>query len=84
MAVPEVTAIIPVFNDRPALERAIPVSLEVLAHITDEFEVIVAEDGSSEGSTAFVREYEKISPRVISMCGFQMLSVETPPKFITF
>lgn len=64
MAEPEVTAIIPVFNDRPALERAIPVSLEVLAQITDKFEVIVAEDGSTDGSTAFVREYEKHSPRV--------------------
>jgi glycosyltransferase involved in cell wall biosynthesis len=64
MVSPEVTAIIPVFNDRPALERAIPLSLEVLARITQEFEIIVAEDGSTDGSTAFVREYEKISPRV--------------------
>jgi glycosyltransferase AglD len=64
MVRPEVTAIIPVFNDRPALERAIPVSLEVLSAITDEFEVIVAEDGSTDGSAAFVREYEKVSPRI--------------------
>ena len=64
MVAPEVTAIIPVFNDRPALERAIPVSIEVISQITDEFEVIVAEDGSSDGSTAFVREFEKISSRV--------------------
>ncbi|MEN6394985.1 MAG: glycosyltransferase [Methanoregula sp.] len=64
MATPEVTAIIPVFNDRPALEHAIPQSLKVLAQITDEFEIIVAEDGSTDESAAFVREYEKKSSRV--------------------
>jgi glycosyltransferase involved in cell wall biosynthesis len=64
MVTPEVTAIIPVFNDRPALERALPVSLDALSKITEEFEIIVAEDGSTDGSAAFVREYEKVSPRI--------------------
>jgi glycosyltransferase involved in cell wall biosynthesis len=64
MTAPEVTAIIPVFNDRAALERAIPESLKVLSGITENFEVIVAEDGSTDGSTAFVRDYEKMSPKV--------------------
>ena len=47
MAKPEVTAIIPVFNDRPALEHAIPESLKALAAITENFEIIIAEDGSA-------------------------------------
>ncbi|MFZ1128693.1 glycosyltransferase [Methanoregula sp.] len=64
MVAPEITAIIPVFNDRPALERAIPESLKVLSTITENFEVIVAEDGSSDGSTEFVRQYETISSHV--------------------
>ncbi|MFZ0182673.1 MAG: glycosyltransferase [Methanoregula sp.] len=58
MAVPEITAIIPVYNDRPALEHAIPESLRVLSTITEHFEVIVAEDGSSDGSAELVQEYE--------------------------
>ena len=58
MTTSEVTAIIPVFNDRTALERAIPESLAVLSTITDQFEVIVAEDGSTDGSAELVREYE--------------------------
>jgi len=58
MAEPEVTAIIPVYNDRPALEHTIPESLRVLSTITEHFEVIVAEDGSSDGSAELVREYE--------------------------
>ncbi len=61
---PEVTAIIPVFNDRPALEIAIRDSLEALSGITSEFEILVAEDGSNDGSTEFVREYEARDNRV--------------------
>ncbi|MFZ1898203.1 glycosyltransferase [Methanoregula sp.] len=64
MVAPEITAIIPVFNDRSALERAIPESLKVLSTITENFEVIVAEDGSSDGSAEFVREYETKSSHV--------------------
>ncbi|MFA5331499.1 MAG: glycosyltransferase [Methanoregula sp.] len=64
MAVPEVTAIIPVYNDRISLEKAIPESLRVLPSITNNFEILVAEDGSTDGSTEFVRDYEKKSPFV--------------------
>ncbi|WP_321504785.1 glycosyltransferase [uncultured Methanoregula sp.] len=64
MSKPEVTAIIPVYNDHSSLEIAIPRSIETLAKITSEFEIIVAEDGSTDGSTEFVRDYEKCDPRV--------------------
>ncbi len=40
------------------------ISLKVLAQITENFEVIVAEDGSTDGSAAFVRDYEMKSPKV--------------------
>ncbi len=51
MANTSVTAIIPVYNDRAALETAIPRSIEVLQGITGgHFEIIVAEDGSTDGS----------------------------------
>ena len=64
MGKPEVTAIIPVFNDRQSLERAVPSSLEALSKITDSFEIIVAEDGSTDGSAEFVRVLENRDPRV--------------------
>lgn len=64
MIVPEVTAIIPVYNDRTALERAIPESLATLAAVTGQFEIIVAEDGSADGSAELVREYEARDDRV--------------------
>ncbi len=64
MTDPEVTAIIPVFNDRRSLETAIPRSVETLSRITEQFELIVAEDGSTDGSAGLVREYEQKDPRI--------------------
>ncbi|MGA2103943.1 MAG: glycosyltransferase, partial [Methanoregula sp.] len=64
MAKPEVTAIIPVYNDQPALEHALPESLKTLAEITENFEIIVAEDGSTDGTAEFVRACELQSDRV--------------------
>lgn len=64
MSEPEVTAIIPVFNDRASLEKALPESVDVLSRITPRFEVIVAEDGSTDGSPEIVREFSQKDPRV--------------------
>ena len=61
----EVSAVLPVYNDLAALKTAIPRSLEALEAIAPgEFELIVAEDGSTDGSTEFVREYETEDSRV--------------------
>jgi len=64
MTEPEVTAIIPVYNDRIALERAIPRSIEILSNTTDGFDLIIAEDGSTDGSSGVVKEYEKSDARI--------------------
>lgn len=64
MAEDGVSVILPVFNDRQALERAIPESVATLSTITDAFEVIVAEDGSTDGSADFVRSWHEKEPRV--------------------
>jgi glycosyltransferase involved in cell wall biosynthesis len=61
----EVSAVIPVFNDRAALEAAIPRSIEELDRITGgRFELIIAEDGSTDGSAELVREWEQRDARV--------------------
>lgn len=61
---PEVTIIIPVYNDRDSLEIAIPRSIDVLGTITGLFEIIVAEDGSNDGSAEFVKMYATQDKRV--------------------
>lgn len=55
----EVTAIIPVFNDCPSLEIALEKGLETLPAISPDFEILVAEDGSTDGSAELVWKYEK-------------------------
>lgn len=64
MTDPEVTAIIPVFNDKRSLEIAIPQSVEYLSRTTEEFELIIAEDGSTDGSDDLVRRYEQQDSRI--------------------
>ncbi len=59
-----IAAVIPVYNDRKALEHAIPVSLQHLEKITPDFELIIAEDGSTDGSAELVREISRKDPRV--------------------
>ncbi len=60
----EVSAVIPVYNDLPALKVAIPASIEALSQITDSFEILVAEDGSTDGSAEYVRAIEQTDPRI--------------------
>jgi glycosyltransferase involved in cell wall biosynthesis len=60
----EVTLIIPVYNDRQALESAVPLSISALEPVTSSFELIVAEDGSSDGSPELVGEFEAADRRV--------------------
>ncbi|HWQ66139.1 MAG TPA: glycosyltransferase [Methanospirillum sp.] len=50
MIQPTVSAVIPVYNDKAALENAIPAAIETLEGITDSFELIIAEDASTDGS----------------------------------
>src|SRR5512136_2619977 len=64
MDAPEITAIIPVFNDRPALEIALKKAVDILSGISGNFEILVAEDGSTDGSTEYVRHYESLDGRV--------------------
>jgi len=60
----EVSAIIPVFNDREALTRAIPLSISTLDLVAPDFELIIAEDGSTDGSADLVRSWMENDARV--------------------
>jgi glycosyltransferase involved in cell wall biosynthesis len=60
----EVSAVIPVYNDRDALAMALPLSLSTLETVTRDFELIIAEDGSTDGSAELVRAWAEKDPRV--------------------
>jgi glycosyltransferase involved in cell wall biosynthesis len=60
----EVSAVIPVYNDRAALETAIPRSLAALEQITPAFELIIAEDGSTDGTRDLARRMAATDPRI--------------------
>ena len=60
----EVSAVIPVYNDRIALETAMPRSISALEQITPAFELIIAEDGSTDGTAEFVRKKATADPRI--------------------
>lgn len=60
----EISAILPVYNDKLALESAIPRSIQALSSLTERFEIIVAEDGSKDGSAEFVQELALQEPRL--------------------
>jgi glycosyltransferase involved in cell wall biosynthesis len=60
----EVSAVIPVYNDREALAKAIPLSISTLEAVTIDFELIIAEDGSRDGSADFVQLWTEKDPRV--------------------
>lgn len=59
-----ITAVIPVYNDVEALKNAIPKSLEALTAFGRPFELIIAEDESSDGTREAALEWEQRDPRV--------------------
>ena len=51
---PEVSVVMPVFNERATVERAIAAVLA--ANVADEFELIVVDDGSVDGTVDILRD----------------------------
>lgn len=50
MGVVEVTLVFPAYNEVDGLEKAVTVAIEELSKITSSYEIIVAEDGSNDGT----------------------------------
>ncbi|HJJ36206.1 MAG TPA: glycosyltransferase [Methanocorpusculum sp.] len=62
-----VTVVIPVYNDNTALMRAIPESLKALEAFGRPFELIVAEDASTDGTKETAGEWAAKDSRVIHL-----------------
>ncbi len=62
---PEVTVVLPTLNERGNLERLLPELTRVLeSRVTHCFEIIVVDDGSTDGTRELVSEYSRRDPRV--------------------
>jgi len=59
-----VSVFFPAFNDEGSIGRLIHKALEVLPRITDDYEVIVVNDGSSDGTAAVLDELAIRLPRL--------------------
>lgn len=64
MQSPKISVAIPVFNDVKSLEEAIPKTVAALEHIGVSFELIISEDGSTDGSRERAEEFAKSDPRI--------------------
>lgn len=61
---PSVSIVIPVYNDVHALQEAVPQVLKALPSITPEYELIIAEDASTDGSAELASELASNNPRI--------------------
>jgi len=64
MITSSVSAVIPVFNDQAALSIAIPTAIDILEKNTQWFELIIAEDASTDGSYELARRWAVHDSRI--------------------
>jgi glycosyltransferase involved in cell wall biosynthesis len=69
----EVSLVFPAYNEADELERAVEAAITELAKITPSFEVIVAEDGSSDGTDLLADRLASEHPQVRHLHGAERL-----------
>lgn len=61
---PSVTAFFPAFNDGGTISSMVISALRTLSKVTDDYEVIVVNDGSSDYTAEMLEELERVYPQV--------------------
>lgn len=64
---PEISVVIPVYNEAAILDRAVPRFLGALESLGRSFELILVENGSSDQSPQMVQSWQARDPRVVAM-----------------
>lgn len=62
-----VTVVIPVYNDVQALKDAVPKVIPILSSLTSQYELIIAEDASTDGSAECAAYYARNNPNIIHL-----------------
>ena len=60
---PEISLIIPVFNEEAVVEQLFQESVSALSAITENFEIICVDDGSTDNTQGLLRGYHEKDPR---------------------
>jgi len=63
--VPTITIIAPIYNEEGNIPELYQRIREVLGTIDDSWELLMVDDGSTDGSTDLIREYHNQDPRVV-------------------
>jgi glycosyltransferase involved in cell wall biosynthesis len=61
---PELTLFLPMYDERESLRPTIARALQVLASVTADFELLIVDDGSSDGSEHLAQELAATQPRL--------------------
>lgn len=59
-----ISVVVPAYNEELRLPRALVEMIDVLDSRSATYEIIVVDDGSSDGTSATVRQFERIRPQV--------------------
>jgi glycosyltransferase involved in cell wall biosynthesis len=61
---PEISLVVPIYNEEPNIEPLIREILPALSRITDNFEIIAVDDGSRDGSYEKLKKLRNEDPRI--------------------
>ncbi len=67
MRAKRVTLVIPVYNDVHALQEAVPRVRDTLSSLVSEYEIIIAEDASTDGSAECAARFAQAYPDVVHL-----------------
>jgi glycosyltransferase involved in cell wall biosynthesis len=60
-----VSLVMPMFNESKSVDTTIPLLLEKLAGLFSDFEIVIADDASTDDSAEKVREWTRRDPRIV-------------------
>jgi glycosyltransferase involved in cell wall biosynthesis len=67
MTTPTISVVVPVYRSEPSLEQLVGRVVATLAPIAPDFEIVMVDDGSPDGSWSKIREIAAAEPRVLGI-----------------